>query len=80
MSGHTPWRDIKRKVTPEGLARARKHFDELLAAAPEDIVECAECGRMTANAERDGFMYWSDGVGELIPYCTGCAAREFGRG
>ena len=46
---------------------------------PEPPVKCAECGRevdeRTAIVER--WTYWSDGVGELHPYCPKCAAREF---
>ncbi len=42
-------------------------------------VSCAECGRdvdeFTAIAEK--WRYWSDGVGELIPFCPECARREF---
>ena len=44
------------------------------------LLRCAECGQPVANderAERNGWRYWSDGVGELHPYCPSCAAREF---
>ncbi len=45
----------------------------------EGIVRCEECGRVadefTATAERWG--YWSDGCGELLPFCPECAKREF---
>ena len=41
-------------------------------------IRCAECGRevdeFTAIAEKWG--YWSDGVGELVPFCPECARRE----
>lgn len=51
-------------------------------ALPPDptAVRCAECGReaneFEAIAER--WTFWNDGVGELLPYCSECAAREFG--
>jgi hypothetical protein len=42
-------------------------------------IRCAECGRevdeFTAIAEKWG--YWSDGIGELVPFCPECATREF---
>jgi hypothetical protein len=42
-------------------------------------LHCSECHRdvdeFTAIAERWGF--WSDGCGELLPYCPECAKREF---
>ena len=46
----------------------------------EKLVCCAECRREvddpTATAEQ--WTYWSDGLGELHPYCPECVAREFG--
>jgi hypothetical protein len=45
----------------------------------EHEIRCAEYGRkvdaFTAIAEKWG--YWSDGVGELVPFCPDCARREF---
>jgi len=42
-------------------------------------VRCAECepevDEFAAIAER--WSYWSDGVGELVPFCPECAKREF---
>lgn len=42
-------------------------------------VRCEGCRRavdeFTAIAERWG--YWSDGCGELLPFCPDCARREF---
>jgi hypothetical protein len=42
-------------------------------------MRCEECHRetdeFTAMAERWG--YWSDGRGELLPFCPECARREF---
>ena len=48
---------------------------------PPTLVTCAECGRTVdePTAEQEGWGYWSDGVGELYPYCPECARREFGR-
>jgi hypothetical protein len=46
----------------------------------EDLIRCSKCHRVmdefTAIAEQWGF--WSDGVGELLPFCPECARREFG--
>jgi NAD-dependent SIR2 family protein deacetylase len=46
-----------------------------------DEIRCSECHReveeSTAIKERWGF--WSDGCGELLPYCPECALREFAR-
>lgn len=48
----------------------------------EDAVRCSECKRdvdeFTAIAEKWG--YWSDGCGELLPFCPECARREFAPG
>jgi hypothetical protein len=45
----------------------------------ESAIRCAECSRevdeFTAIAEKWG--YWSDGVGELVPFCPECARRAF---
>ncbi len=45
----------------------------------EEAILCSECGRavdeFTAIAER--WRYFSDGCGELLPYCPACARREF---
>jgi hypothetical protein len=43
-----------------------------------DLIRCEECGRavdeFTAIAERWGF--WSDGCGELLPFCPECAGAS----
>jgi hypothetical protein len=52
------------------LVRAR----DLLAAGEPLSAECVECGRRIGE---DGRWY-SDGAGQLVPYCDGCAEREFG--
>jgi len=42
-------------------------------------IRCSECRRevdeFSAIADRWGF--WSDGCGELLPFCPACARREF---
>jgi hypothetical protein len=43
------------------------------------LVQCTDCGleadgRFTM-AER--WTWWSDGLGDLVPFCPGCAEREF---
>jgi hypothetical protein len=61
------WREI---LVGEGdLPRAR----ELMTAEGLDV-SCAECGRPIGEDGR----WWSDGVGELHPYCATCSEREFG--
>jgi len=42
-------------------------------------VECTECGRAVSEerAEQAGWRFYSDQVGELQPYCSDCAQREF---
>ena len=44
------------------------------------LVLCAECGRPVTESDAiaQHWTYWSDGVGELVPFCPECAAREFG--
>ena len=45
----------------------------------DGLIRCTECHRevdeFTAIKERWG--YWSDGCGELLPFCPECAKREF---
>ncbi len=40
---------------------------------------CANCSTTVPelDAEAAGWRYWSDGVGELLPFCPVCAEREF---
>jgi hypothetical protein len=44
-----------------------------------ESIGCVECGRevdeFTAIGEKWG--YWSDGAGELVPFCPASAKREF---
>ena len=46
---------------------------------PQTPVRCAECGREVDEftAIKQQWRYWSDGLGELHPYCPECAEREF---
>lgn len=42
---------------------------------------CFHCGVAAASeteAERDGWRYFADGWGELVPFCAVCVASEFG--
>jgi hypothetical protein len=47
--------------------------------AEHELIRCSECRRsvddFTAVMER--WTYWSDGCGELMPFCPECAEREF---
>jgi putative signal transducing protein len=61
------WREIL--IDHDDLERARE-----LVAADELEVECVECGRPIGD---DGRWY-PDATDELMPYCAGCAEREFG--
>lgn len=45
-------------------------------------VDCAECGKKVADervAERDGWRFFADELGELQPHCGECALRVAGR-
>jgi hypothetical protein len=63
------WREII--VAENDLEQAR----ELLPAVENDPA-CVECGRLIGDNGR----WYSDGVGDLVPYCPECAGREFGAG
>ncbi len=42
---------------------------------------CSHCGVAAGSeteAERDGWRYFVDGWGELVPFCAVCVASEFG--
>ncbi len=45
----------------------------------EGTILCTECGREVDKftAIKDRWGYWSDGCGELLPFCPECASREF---
>lgn len=44
-----------------------------------DVVACSNCAAIVdeADAKDAGWRFWSDGVGELVPFCGLCADREF---
>lgn len=43
-------------------------------------IRCAECCREADEllTIKDQWTWWSDGCGELLPFCPECAKREFG--
>jgi len=43
------------------------------------LIDCANCGRpgREVDAKEAGWRFFSDGVGELVPFCSLCAFREF---
>ncbi|HXH89413.1 MAG TPA: hypothetical protein VNI55_12505 [Gaiellaceae bacterium] len=47
-------------------------------ADPESLT-CANCAStiLQREAEEAGWRFYSDGVGELSPFCEVCSAREF---
>ncbi len=49
------------------------------ASTTDILIECANCGRPVreADAETLGRRFYSDGVGELLPFCGLCAHRAF---
>ena len=46
----------------------------------DDSLTCGECGLHVSldEAERTGWRLYSDGLGELLPFCAECDKREFG--
>jgi hypothetical protein len=70
MLAGSDWTEIR--VFEEDLPRARG----IIESAEPLEAECVECGRPMGD---DGRWY-SDGTGELLPYCAGCDEREFGLG
>jgi hypothetical protein len=58
----------------DGLSFFRRRKTRTAEASRRDAREVDE---FTAITEEWG--YWSDGVGELVPYCPNCARREFAR-
>ena len=44
-----------------------------------EAAACSECGRLSDDPERDGWRYYPDGAGELLPFCAECSRREFRR-
>ena len=61
------------------MGHGMRETDEATPDLP-DSPQCAECSRevTVAGAISERWTYWSDGVGELHPYCPECAQREFG--
>jgi hypothetical protein len=49
------------------------------SAEDVDVLTCSNCGRRIpeAEAKEAGSRYWSDGIGELVPFCGPCSNREF---
>ena len=47
--------------------------------AQRGLVRCSECRRQVdeRTAISEWWGYWSDGAGELVPFCPTCARREF---
>ena len=71
----------RRRILPREGADRKPRADPTPSGAPSAAgIRCAECGRavneLTSITER--WRHWSDGVGELHPFCPECAAREFG--
>ena len=56
----------------DGLSFFRRRKTRTAEASRRDAREVDE---FTAITEEWG--HWSDGVGELVPYCSHCARREF---
>jgi hypothetical protein len=47
----------------------------------DTLVRCSECGRAVeseAAAERLGWRYYADGMGELVPLCGKCGSARSG--
>lgn len=66
--------------TPEGAYRqAAGDAYPGTVAQTEPLIVCANCGRPVREADADalGWRFYSDGVGELLPFCGLCAHREF---
>lgn len=60
-------------VTGNAPWRVRTSPDPAVRQAAD---ECVECGDSIS-----GWGCWySDGLGELVPYCPSCAQHEFGAG
>jgi hypothetical protein len=45
----------------------------------DETISCSECHREVdeSTAIDECWGYWSDGCGELMPFCPECASREF---
>ena len=70
-------------ISPEGSERGELAEDWDMESERENTDErltCAQCGARASleDAERDGWSLYSDGTGELLPFCAECSRREFG--
>ncbi len=46
--------------------------------AESESLTCANCSTTIHEREPEhGWRFYSDGVGELLPFCEVCSAREF---
>ena len=72
----------ERTRAPGGrLAPLSKADDfELSWLVPPSVVACSICGTEieVEEAQAARWAYWSDGARHRDPFCSGCAAREFG--
>ena len=59
----------------EGLRRE----GDPITLDPATVI-CAECGKTIGEDEAQAtrWGYWAESVGDLYPFCFGCAALEFG--
>ena len=66
-------------LAARGANMARLSSYPLAVAQPERMLSCSNCSNTVADREAKdaGWRYWSDGVGELLPFCPICAVREF---
>ena len=68
MGARVPWHETQNELLVRVIDRQRRI--EVLRSELE--ATCAECGRPIGF---DGRWY-SDGGGELVPYCASCAQTE----
>ena len=47
--------------------------------ATDPVLTCSNCSDtiLERDAEAAGWRFYSDGVGELLPFCPDCIEREF---
>jgi hypothetical protein len=68
------------RSTPDGAYR-QAQADPYPRQVPQTdiLITCANCGRpgREPDAEELGWRFYSDGVGELLPFCGLCAHRAF---
>ncbi len=58
---------------------ARVQSRSVGAVPIDDSIRCSECHREVDEftAIKESWGYWSDGCGDLLPFCPKCAQREF---